>query len=75
MVGCDFETFLAHIQSQFTDGMTMENYGNGDGKWSIDHIIPFGTAKNDEDVERLNHYTNLRPMWSIENSRKSRKTP
>lgn len=75
MVGCDFDTFLAHIQSQFTDGMTMENYGHSKGCWNIDHIIPISTAKTDEDVERLNHFSNLRPMWSIDNYRKSKKTP
>ena len=75
MVGCDFDTFLAYIQSQFEEGMTMENYGHGKGCWNIDHIIPIRTAQNDEDIERLNHYTNLRPLWSTDNYRRSRKTP
>lgn len=75
IIGCDFNTFLAHIQSQFADGMTMENYGHGKGCWNIDHIIPFCTAKTDEDVERLNHYSNLRPMWSSDNYQRPRKTP
>lgn len=75
MVGCDFDFFLAYIQSQFVDGMTMENYGHGQGKWNIDHIIPISTAQNDEDIERLNHYTNLRPMWATDNYKKSKKTP
>ena len=75
MIGCDFETFLSHIQAQFESGMTLENYGGGAGRWSIDHIIPMSTARNDEDVERLNHYTNLRPLWSTENCKKAGKTP
>ena len=75
MVGCDFATFLIHIQSQFVDGMTLENYGNGEGRWSIDHIIPICTAESDEDIERLNHYSNLRPLWAKENSKKTNKTP
>lgn len=75
MVGCDFDTFLAYIQSQFQDGMSLENYGNGKGKWSIDHIVPISNAKNDLDFEKLNHYTNLRPMWAIENSKKGERTP
>lgn len=73
MVGCDFDTFLTHIQSQFEDGMTLENYGHGEGKWNIDHIIPISVAKTNEDIERLNHYSNLRPMWSLDNYRKSNK--
>lgn len=74
MVGCNFDNFLAHIQGQFLDGMTLENYGHGEGKWNIGHIIPICTAKTDEDFEKLNHYTNLRPMWAIENYKKSKKT-
>ena len=50
IVGCDFDAFLAHIQSQFEDGMTLENYGHGEGEWNIDHIIPICTAKTDEEI-------------------------
>lgn len=75
MVGCDFDTFLAYIQSQLEEGMTLENYGHGEGCWNIDHITPIVTAKTDEDVERLNHYSNLRPMWATDNYKRPRKTP
>ncbi len=75
MLGCDFDTFLVYIQNQFEDGMTMENYGHRKGCWSIDHIIPISTAQTDKDIERLNHFTNLRPMWATDNSRKGKKTP
>lgn len=75
IIGCDFETFLTHIQSQFKEGMSIENYGNGEGKWSVDHIEPIRNATSNEDIERLNHYTNLRPLWSKENSIVTRKTP
>lgn len=75
LVGCDFDTFLAYVQSQFEDGMTLENYGHGRGCWNIDHIVPISTAQTDDDVERLNHYSNLRPMWSTDNYRKSKKAP
>lgn len=74
MVGCDFAYFLTYIQSQFSEGMTLENYGNGIGKWSIDHIEPIRNAKCNEDVERLNYYTNLRPMWNTENSSRAGKS-
>lgn len=73
LIGCDFDTFLSHIQSQFEDGMTMENYGHGEGMWNVDHIVPYCTAETDDDVERLNHYTNLRPMWAKDNYRRPRK--
>jgi hypothetical protein len=73
IVGCDFETFLKYIQSQFTEGMTIENYGNTKEKWNIDHIEPIAKCKNDDDFERLNHYTNLRPLWVTENTRRAGK--
>lgn len=73
VVGCDFDSFLAYITSLFEDGMTLDNYGPRGGCWNIDHIIPICTAKTDEDLERLNHYTNLRPMWASENYKKSKK--
>lgn len=74
VVGCDFETFLKYISNLFEDGMTLENYGHRDGCWNIDHIIPINTANSDEDIERLNHYTNLRPMWATNNYKRSKKT-
>ena len=73
MVGCNFDEFLAYIQSKFEDGMTLENYGHGKGKWNIDHIIPICTAKTDEDIERLNHYSNLRPLWSTDNYKRPKR--
>lgn len=69
ILGCDFDYFLKHIQSLFQDGMTLENYG----EWNIDHIIPISSAKTDEDLERLNHYTNLQPLWASDNFKKSKK--
>lgn len=62
VVGCDFETFLNHIQGQFENGMSLENYGIGEGKWNIDHIEPISKVVTNEDFERINHYTNLRPF-------------
>ncbi len=54
--------------------MTWENKGNPkDGihepnkTWDIDHIIPTSTAITEEDVIRLNHYTNLQPLCSFYN--------
>jgi hypothetical protein len=51
--------------------MNWENYGlyNGTEKygWDIDHVIPLSTAKTEEDVLRLNHYTNLQPLCGYHN--------
>lgn len=69
ILGCDWETFKNHMERQFVKGMTWENRS----QWHIDHIIPIATAKTEEDVVRLNHYTNLRPLWAHENLAKSAK--
>ena len=73
LLGCTREEFIAHIERQFSKGMTWENNGTGEGKWHLDHITPCSVF--DQAVEHQRracwHFTNLRPMWSIENIRKS----
>ena len=69
ILGCSFEFFLSHIASQFTEGMTLENYG----QWHLDHIVPLATATTREDIVRLNHYTNFQPLWAKDNLSKGAK--
>lgn len=69
MLGCSLSFFAEYMQSKFKDGMSFENYG----EWQIDHIIPLATAKTIEDVIKLNHYSNLQPLWAQENRAKSDK--
>jgi hypothetical protein len=71
ILGCSLEFFKSHLESQFTSGMNWQNYGNGPEKWNVDHRIPLAMAKTQEDIEKLCHYTNLQPMWSIDNFKKS----
>jgi hypothetical protein len=40
-------------------------------EWHIDHIVPLATAKCEEDVIKLNHFTNLRPLWAADNLKKN----
>jgi hypothetical protein len=54
--------------------MNWDNYGNPkdgifepDKTWDIDHIVSLSTATCEEDVIRLNHYSNLRPLCSYYN--------
>ena len=71
ILGCDWKTFKQHLESQFEEGMTWDNHGiNG---WHYDHIIPLSSAKTEEELYRLNHYTNLQPLWAEDNLRKSDK--
>ena len=50
------------------DRMTWENRGLYNGEfnygWDIDHIIPLSSAETEEDIIKLNHYTNLQPLCS-----------
>lgn len=66
IIGCDLETLKAHISRQFLKGMTWGNRRD----WHIDHIIPLSKAETEDDVVRLNHYTNLRPLWAKDNLEK-----
>jgi hypothetical protein len=71
ILGCSSSFFCAYIKARFQDGMSWENKG----KWHIDHIVPVSSAKTEQDVIKLNHYTNLRPMWASDNIKKSNKMP
>ncbi len=74
LIGCTPEMLKNHLENQFKEGMTHNNYGrNG---WSIDHIIPLVSAGSDkEKAEKLCHYTNLQPLWWWENLQKGDKIP
>lgn len=66
----DFEFLKSYLEMKFQPGMTWENWGKGEGKWNIDHIVPLASASNKEELIKLLHYTNLQPLWSEENSSK-----
>lgn len=63
ILGVDFLEFKIYIESQFKEGMSWENHG----EWHLDHKIPISWAKSEEDVYKLNHYTNFQPLWKLEN--------
>lgn len=73
-IGCSLEELRIHLENQFTIGMTWDNYGHGENKWTLDHIQPLSLAKTEEEMYKLCHYQNLQPMWYIDNIKKSNKT-
>jgi hypothetical protein len=69
ILGCSLKEFTQYLQSQFIEGMTLENYT----KWEIDHKIPISSASTEEEIYKLNHYTNLQPLWKEDNRSKGDK--
>lgn len=69
IVGCTPEFLKEHLEKQFKDGMSWDNKN----EWHIDHIIPLSSAKSEEELYQLCHYTNLQPLWAEENLRKGNK--
>jgi hypothetical protein len=69
IVGCSPEFLKEHLEKQFVSGMSWENRTD----WHIDHIIPLSSAKTEEELYKLCHYTNLKPLWAEENLKKSNK--
>lgn len=73
-VGCSFEEAKRRIESQFTRGMTWENYGSF---WTLDHIVPLSSFDLSDERQRMfvNHISNLRPLNAKENIQKGNKIP
>ena len=70
MLGCTFQELKAHIEKQFTEGMTWEKVGP---EIHIDHVMPLASAKTKEQLIGLFHYTNLQPLWAKDNLSKGAK--
>jgi len=68
ILGCDYELFEFYIELQFDTWMNWDNYGKYNGElnfgWDLDHIIPISSAKTEEEITKLNHYTNFQPLCS-----------
>ncbi len=68
-LGCTIDEFKEHIESQFTEGMSWENYAHD--TWHIDHKVPLDWyVKNHTNPFEANHWTNLQPMWAEDNMSK-----
>lgn len=69
ILGCTIEEFRNYIQLKFKEEMSFDNYG----KWHLDHIYPISLAESEEEIIKLNHYTNFQPLWAKENIIKGNK--
>lgn len=71
ILGCSFEEFKSYLESKFEVWMTWDNYGLYNGTpnygWDIDHIIPVSSGITEDEILKLNHYSNLQPLCSYIN--------
>jgi len=75
LVDYNREDLIQHLEAQFKDGMTWENYGrNG---WHIDHRIPISlfniTGVKSKGFKKCWALENLQPLWEKENIKKHNK--
>jgi len=75
LLGCSIEEVQKHLESKFTPGMSWDNWGSGDDKWHIDHIIPCASFNMllEEDQKKCFHFSNLQPLWQKDNLSKGKK--
>lgn len=71
LCGCSLEKLKQHLESQFTEGMSWDNKGD----WHVDHIKPCAAfdLTDPEEQKKCFHYTNLQPLWALDNMRKGAK--
>ena len=73
ILGYTPEELINHLEKQFKDDMTWDNYGI----WHVDHKLPITSfdiqEMGDEEFMRCWCLDNLQPMWGEENIRKSNK--
>lgn len=75
MLGCTVDQFKSHIESQFVDGMSWDNWGNEEEEWSIDHILPCELFDFSLPSHQMTCFRreNVRPIWHKENISKQDK--
>ena len=73
ILGYTPEELINHLEKQFKDDMTWDNYGI----WHVDHKLPITSfdiqEMGDDEFMKCWCLDNLQPMWGEENIRKSNK--
>jgi hypothetical protein len=65
LIGCSTDDLKAHLESQFVEGMSWDNYG----EWHIDHIKPCASfdLTDPEEQKTCFHFENMQPLWAFDN--------
>jgi len=68
MLGCTVPELMVHLERQFQLGMTWDNHG----EWHIDHERPCASFDLTDYAQQRQcfHYSNLKPIWALDNHRK-----
>ena len=73
LVNYTLEDLKIHLEFQFQEGMTWDNYGKYG--WHIDHIKPISSfhfeSFDDPEFKQCWDLDNLQPLWAKDNWRKS----
>ena len=68
-LGCSIQHLKTHLEQQFYDGMTWDNYG----QWHIDHVEPLCSFDLTDEVQfkKACNYNNLQPLWTKDHFEKT----
>ena len=71
LVGCTRDQLVAYMEAQFLPSMSWENRS----EWHVDHIKPCASFDLTDPGQQRQcfHYTNLQPLWAVDNIRKGAK--
>ena len=73
LLGYSIEELMSHLEKQFTEGMTWDNYG----EWHVDHKIPMASfnfeTTEDREFKLCWCLHNLQPLWGSDNLSKGTK--
>ena len=63
LVGYTMDDLIAHLETQFTDDMSWENFG----EWEVEHVVPREkfeySSADDPSFRECWALSNLRPGW------------
>jgi hypothetical protein len=77
IVGYTLDELISHLEKQFDDKMTWQNYGrkNDPHGWEIDHRVPQSwfnySSYEDKEFKECWALKNLQPKWMLENISKN----
>ncbi|HEV3223855.1 MAG TPA: hypothetical protein VGZ90_13295 [Puia sp.] len=73
LLGCSVDYFKSYFESLFTEGMNWDKFMNGE--IHMDHIRPCASfdLTIEEEQRKCFNYTNIQPLWAMDNFIKSKK--